>query len=190
MDNQNIIIYQFTSLSLILKELESNLNFKIIEATDRNSLDNSIKNLKKYLIITKKSIPNLENQLIIKKLPIKIFDLVEKINIKLLKFYFKQNSQYKIGNYIIDLNSREISYNEFKFKLTEKEVDTIIYLSKVDKPVNVEELQAKVWGYNFEIETHTVETHIYRLRKKILNYFKDSKFITSHKNGYQIKLKK
>ena len=190
MDKQNLIIYQFTSLSLIFKELENDLNFKIIEVSNRNSLDSSIKNLKKYLIITKNSIPNYENQFIIKKLPIKIFDLVEKINIKFLKFYFKKNSQYKIGDYIIDLNSREICYNELKLKLTEKEVDTIIYLSKVDKPVNVEELQGKVWGYNFEIETHTVETHIYRLRKKILNFFKDNNFITSHKNGYEIKLKK
>ena len=72
-------------------------------------------------------------------------------------------------------------------KLTEKEINTIIYLSKSEKPVGVDELQEKVWSYQSDIETHTVETHIYRLRKKILNTFNDNNFITSEKNGYQIK---
>ena len=74
-----------------------------------------------------------------------------------------------------------------KLKLTEKEINTIIYLSKLNKPISVEELQQKVWGYQFDVETHTVETHIYRLRKKILKTFDDNKFIISKKNGYQIK---
>ena len=60
------------------------------------------------------------------------------------------------------------------------------YLSKYKKPVNIEELQSKVWGYQSELETHTVETHIYRLRKKILKVFNDENFIISKKSGYQI----
>ena len=74
-----------------------------------------------------------------------------------------------------------------KLKLTEKEVNTIIYLSQVNKPTSIEELQMNVWGYQLDIETHTVETHIYRLRKKILKNFNDKNFILSKKNGYQIK---
>ena len=74
-----------------------------------------------------------------------------------------------------------------KLKLTEKEINTITYLSKSDKPVSIDELQKKVWSYQSDIETHTVETHIYRLRKKILNTFNDKDFIISEKNGYQIK---
>ena len=74
-----------------------------------------------------------------------------------------------------------------KLKLTEKEINTITYLSKSEKPVSVDELQEKVWSYQSDIETHTVETHIYRLRKKILNTFNDNNFITSEKNGYKIK---
>ena len=74
-----------------------------------------------------------------------------------------------------------------KLKLTEKEINTIIYLSKSDKPVSINELQVKVWSYQSDIETHTVETHIYRLRKKILKIFNDNNFIISKKNGYQIK---
>ena len=79
-----------------------------------------------------------------------------------------------------------MSFNKIKLKLTEKEVNTIVYLSKIDKPIAVEELEAEVWGYQSNIETHTVETHIYRLRKKILKTFNDKNFINSKKNGYQI----
>ena len=74
-----------------------------------------------------------------------------------------------------------------KLKLTEKETNTIIYLSKKNKAVSVDELQEDVWSYQPDIETHTVETHIYRLRKKILNIFHDNDFIISEKNGYKIK---
>ena len=77
--------------------------------------------------------------------------------------------------------------NNKNLKLTEKEVNTISYLSKSSQPVSIDELQEKVWRYQSDIETHTVETHIYRLRKKILNTFNDNEFIISKKNGYQIK---
>ena len=77
--------------------------------------------------------------------------------------------------------------NNTKLKLTEKEINTVIYLSKLNKPISIEELQEKVWSYQTDLETHTVETHIYRLRKKILNTFNDKEFIISKKNGYQIK---
>ena len=88
---------------------------------------------------------------------------------------------------MIDLNSREMFIDATKLKLTEKEINTITYLSKSNKPVSIDELQEKVWSYQTDIETHTVETHIYRLRKKILSTFGDNEFIISKKNGYQIK---
>ena len=71
--------------------------------------------------------------------------------------------------------------------MTEKEIKTILYLSKISKPVSINELQTNVWGYHIDLETHTVETHIYRLRKKFLQTFKDNEFIISQKNGYEIK---
>jgi DNA-binding response OmpR family regulator len=77
--------------------------------------------------------------------------------------------------------------NNSKLKLTEKEVNTIVYLSKVNKSVSINELQENVWGYQSDLETHTVETHIYRLRKKVFDIFADNEFIISIKNGYQIK---
>ena len=112
---------------------------------------------------------------------------MEKINIEFLRLQFNSQSHVKIKNYFIDLNSREIIKNNTKLKLTEKEINTIIYLSKSEKPVSVDELQKKVWSYQSDIETHTVETHIYRLRKKIFTIFSDNEFIISKKNGYQIK---
>ena len=77
--------------------------------------------------------------------------------------------------------------NNNRLKLTEKEINTITYLSKSNHPVSINELQEMVWSYQSDLETHTVETHIYRLRKKILNKFNDNEFIISEKNGYQIK---
>ena len=183
---QNLIIYKFTSLYLILEELSLDLNFKISFINNENSLNEKVKISSNYLIISNKKYSNVSNQLVLDNTPINIFKLVEKINIEFLKIQFNIQAQVKAGNYIIDLNSREILKSNKKLKLTEKEINTITYLSKSNNPVSIEELQKKVWSYQSDIETHTVETHIYRLRKKILNTFNDNEFIASKKNGYQI----
>ena len=187
MSRQNLIIYNFTSLYSILEELSSDLNFNISYADNENSLDQYIKNLNNYLVISNKKYPDIDNQFVLINVPIDIFKLIEKINIEFLKLQFNSQSEVKVNNYIIDLNSREMVIKNTKLKLTEKEINTITYLSKSNKPVSIEELQKKVWSYQSDIETHTVETHIYRLRKKILNTFGDNEFIISEKNGYQIK---
>jgi hypothetical protein len=184
---QNLIIYKFTSLYHILEELSLDLNLKIILCDNENSLNDNIKSLESYLIVTNIKYPNIDNQFILENLPINIFKLIEKINIEFLKLKFNSQSELKINNYILDLNSRELLVNNTKLKLTEKEINTIAYLSKLKKPVSIDELQEMVWSYQSDIETHTVETHIYRLRKKILNTFNDNEFIISKKDGYQIK---
>ena len=184
---QNLIIYKFPSLYHILEELGLDLNFEIINYDDENTLNDELKSLNTYLIVSNIKYPNIVNQFVLKNLPINIFKLIEKINIEFLKLQFNSQSEVKINNYIIDLNSREMLINNTKLKLTEKEINTITYLSKSNNPVGVDELQEKVWSYQSDIETHTVETHIYRLRKKILGTFNDDKFIISKKNGYQIK---
>ena len=184
---QNLIIYKFTSLYHILEELGSDLNFKIISVDSKISLNEKLKNLKNYIIISNKKYPDLDNQFVLEKIPINIFRLIEKINIEFLKLQFNNQSEMSINNYTIDVNSRVMMINNTKLKLTEKEINTITYLSKSKKPVSINELQAEVWSYQSNIETHTVETHIYRLRKKILNTFSDKDFIISKKNGYQIK---
>ena len=80
--------------------------------------------------------------------------------------------------------------NAKKLKLTEKEINSIIYLLKSNKPVKIRELKSNVWGYQSQLETHTVETHIYRLRKKISKVFKDESFILSKDDGYEVNKKK
>tara|TARA_Y100000591_G_scaffold13899_1_gene10581 strand:+ start:258 stop:821 length:564 start_codon:yes stop_codon:yes gene_type:complete len=184
---QNLIIYNFSSLYHILEEIGLDLNFNIISVDNENSLNEQVSNLNNYLVISNKRHLNINNQFVLDKIPINIFKLVEKINIEFLKIQFNSQSEVIVNKYIIDLNSREMLINDKKLKLTEKEINTITYLSKSNKPVSIDELQEKVWSYQSDMETHTVETHIYRLRKKILNTFNDNEFIISKKNGYQIK---
>jgi len=185
--NQNLIIYKFTELYHILEELSLDLNFNIVSSDSANSLNEKVKSSNNYIIISNKKYSDIGNQFVLDNIPINIFKLVEKINIEFLKIQFNSQSEVKVKNYIIDLNSREMIINNIKLRLTEKEINTIIYLSKSKKPVSIDELQEKVWSYQSNMETHTVETHIYRLRKKILSTFKDNEFIISEKNGYQIK---
>ena len=187
MSRQDLIIYNFTELYQILEELGEDLNFNIVFEDTEEFLNKRVKNLNNYLIISNKKYSDIQNQFVLDNLPINVFKLIEKINIEFLKLQFNSQSEVKVNNYTIDLNSREMLTKNTKLKLTEKEINTIIYLSKSEKPVGVDELQEKVWSYQSDIETHTVETHIYRLRKKILNTFNDNNFIISEKNGYQIK---
>ena len=187
MIKHNLIIYKFNSLYHILEELDLGLNFKITFADTKDSLKNKLINHNNSLIISNSKYPDIGNHFILESTPINIFKLIEKVNIEFLKLQFNNQSEMKINNYSIDMNSREMIINNTKLKLTEKEINTITYLFKSKKPVSIDELQSEVWSYHSDIETHTVETHIYRLRKKILNIFNDKEFIISKKNGYQIK---
>ena len=186
MNSQNLIIYKFNGLYQIFEELGLDLNFKIVFADKEESLNEITKKIYNYLIISNKKYSKIRNQFILDYKPINIFKLIERINIEFLKLQFNSQSEVIVKNYTIDLNSREMLKNDIKLKLTEKEINTISYLSKSEKPVSVDELQEKVWSYQSDIETHTVETHIYRLRKKILDTFKDDKFIINSKDGYYL----
>tara|TARA_B100000674_G_C37457852_1_gene741273 strand:+ start:48 stop:611 length:564 start_codon:yes stop_codon:yes gene_type:complete len=187
MSDQNLIIYNFISLYKILEEINLDLNFNVIYVDNQKSLNDKIKKINNYLVISNRKDLNVNNQVILDILPMSMSSLIEKINIQFLKLQFNNQSRFKIKKYFIDLNSREIILNKIKLKLTEKETKIITYLSKEKKPVTIEELEENVWSYQSDIETHTVETHIYRLRKKILSTFNDNDFILSEKNGYQIK---
>ena len=186
MIDSNLVIYKQPILFKILAELEQDLNFKILEVNNEKLLEQQIQKLDNYIIITKKKFFNISQQLVFNQYPVKVSKLVEKINVEFMKKNFEKQSQITINNYTIDLNARELFSNTIKLKLTEKEINTIIYMSKSKKSVSINDLEKNVWKYQPDIETHTVETHIYRLRKKILKTFKDENFISSKKNGYQI----
>ncbi len=194
MNKQSIIIYDFEILFIILKEIKENLKFEIFnfKRNDETSkLNNSTYG--NYLIVAK-SLSDFINKdieknkiYLIENFPLKIDKFIEKINIQLLKQKYNYQSEIPINKYKLNLNSREISLNKKLIKLTEREIDIIIFLNENKKPINIDVLQKEVWGYSSELETHTVETHIYRLRKKIKDKFNDKKFILSLKKGYQIK---
>ena len=186
MHKQILIIFKFNPLFKIIKELENELNFDVIEVSNEIDLADKFQEPINSLIITQKTAIDKSNQIILNQLPIKILKLLERINIEFLKLQFNEKSKIDIGKYKIDLNSRHLILNDEKLKLTEKEANIIIYLYKSNLPVKINQLQKEVWGFKSKLETHTVETHIYRLRKKILQMFKDGNFIISKKNGYKI----
>ena len=188
MNNYNLVIYEFEELYKILAEIKKDINLNF-EKANKQQLTN-LNSETNYLVFTKKEIPGLDNQIVFNDFPIPIFKLLEKINIEFIKKKFHEQSDIKIGNYNLNLNSRVMSFGKRELKLTEKEINSIVYLFKSAKEVKIQELQTKVWGYLSQLETHTVETHIYRLRKKISKTFNDEGFIISKKNGYKIKKEK
>ena len=189
--SKKLIIFQNKELFKILNEINENFEFKLEfceKEKDLKSLDN--KNSKDYLVISKKKIFNLSNQIIIDKFPININELNQILNINFLKSKFTEQSKIILGNYNLDLNSRILKHDLQELELTEKECSILVFLKQSKQPVKINELQEKVWGYNSELETHTVETHIYRLRKKISDKFAENEFVESSKNGYFLNEKK
>ncbi len=183
---KNLIICGNNTLFKILNEIKDVLKFQLINVPEDNLIDLKLNKFDNYLIISKKKIENLNNQIIIREFPIKIDKLLRLININFLKFRFNLQSKINIGSYTLDLNSRIIETNKNKLNLTEREIDIVVFLKNSEKPISVSELQKDVWGHTSKLETHTVETHIYRLRKKIKDKFDDENFIISAKNGYLI----
>ena len=186
MNLKKLLIYDFKELFKILYEIKKELKYDVIEITQDEFIQISANKKNDYLVIVKKLVKNLNNQILISSLPIKLSKLIERLNIEFLKKNFHSQSELKIKKYNLDLNSRELVFKDKKIKLTEKESNIIIYISNSTKPVSIEDLQLNVWGYHSDLETHTVETHVYRLRKKISTTFDDNDFINSKKNGYQI----
>ena len=184
MNNQTLVIYDFKVLYEILTEIENYLNFNLIKINKLKELNSN--SLENYLIISDKKKKDVEEQIIVNKLPIDINKLIESINIKFLKKKYSQQSEINLGNYKLNLNSRSMHKNGTSLNLTEREANILIFLNNSQKPVNISKLQTEVWGHNSKLETHTVETHIYRLRKKIKAKFDDDNFIDSLKDGYKI----
>ena len=195
MTKQTIHIIDFKILYNILNEIKDYLKFQILHHKDEEDFLNSNDlNLNDSLILVKSDKQafinngkiNKKKIFSISKYPITVDKLVEILNVNLIKQKYDYQSNIYIKNYLLNLNSRTITKNNQNLKLTQKEIDIIIFLNNYKKPQKVNMLQNKVWGYSLELETHTVETHIYRLRKKINDKFKDNKFILSNDDGYFI----
>ena len=185
MNSRILIIYEYQILYQILNEITESLNFEITQSNSKDLKELKYDPKNNYLIVSKKKIEGIKNSLILENVPIKFEKLIEIINIKFLKNKFLDQSKIKIGEYDLDLNSRKISLGDKKLNLTERETNLIIFI-KDEQNVTIKELQKMVWDYSPALETHTVETHIYRLRKKMKETFGDENFILNTNNGYSI----
>ena len=183
----------FENLGDYLKNIKDNIiknivvthfsNFESIEQSNFK-IDNPI-----FYLTSKKNNINVKTKLQRYELiycPFNLKNFIEKINLTYMKSKFVINSKVKLLNYTINLNTREIITGQNKLKLTEREKDFLLFLKNSKKPQTIRNILESVWGYSKGIETHTVETHVHRLRKKFLNSFNDNNFIKNNKKGYYI----
>tara|TARA_Y100000590_G_scaffold213721_1_gene242220 strand:- start:890 stop:1513 length:624 start_codon:yes stop_codon:yes gene_type:complete len=207
MNNFNITIFNNKTFFEIIKEIKLFPKYKINHYEDLNScvkdaeqgnhvvvfFDKPPEAINKYnfpsILAIKstdknKKLFNILNEKI--KIPFTIFDFKEKIISIIAKNEFKKNSLINLKGYIIDKNERKIKKNNLELQLSEKEIDFLILFSEHENPIKRDLVLEKVWNYSQETETHTVETHIHRLRKKILEKFDDNDFIKNNKKGYFI----
>ena len=199
MTKQIVNIVQLNELYNILSENENILSFKVKNYPTNEGLIQNLKNDKKYLnnstfvisnsnnVLLKDIEIDKRNILVIENFPIEFNKLIELINVHLIKQKYNFQSKLSINDYNIDLNSRTINKQNKKLKLTERELDIIMFLKNHKTPQKIEMLQNQIWKYSSNLETHTVETHVYRLRKKIKETFNDDNFIKSKEDGYIIK---
>lgn len=173
-----------------MEEIQNYLNYKLV-------LINNEKEFKKltdpYFLIISQSNKisefdsiDVNKVLLIEKFPISIKEFLGKINIRFLQNQFNAQSKINIKEYTLNLNSKTIQKDNINLKLTEKEVQILLYLNNQKEPQSVKKLQLNIWGYSNTLDTHTVETHVHRLRKKIYMSFKDRAFLISKNDGYII----
>ena len=197
MHSHKLHILNIPELDKIIIEIKDYFNYEVLYFNEKKDLIKKIDEDKKFLdnsiiIVNQKDFSSLkgktnEKQIhCITKLPIKISNLIDQLNARFIQQNYSAQSNININKYILDINSRILKKSDNELKLTEREIDTIIFLKNENKPVKVDVLQKKVWKYAEDLETHTVETHIYRLRKKIKDTFNDDTFIQSKKDGYTI----
>ncbi len=190
-------ILNIPELDKIITEIKDYFNYEVNYFNKKKDLIKKIDEDKKFfknsiILINHKDLLSLKNKTddkqiyCITKFPIKISNLIDQINARLIQQNYSTQSNINIKKYLLDINSRILKKTDKKLKLTEREIDTIIFLKNKNKPVKVDVLQKEVWKYGTDLETHTVETHIYRLRKKIKDMFNDDTFIKSQKDGYII----
>jgi len=207
MKNITINLIGQSVLEEVLRENLKHINFEIKSFKKFNEIiqDSKVKNssilvtsLKDYdlFINSKLNIPVLFLNFGLKKsyttsaeiinCPFQLNNFVERINVIFLKNKFLNNSNLNILNYEINLNSKEILRDGQKLKLTEREINFILFLKNSNSPQNIKSILKSVWNYSPDLETHTVETHVHRLRKKFFSHFKDDNFIKINKKGYFI----
>ena len=189
MHKNKIYIVDFPILFETLYEINDYLNYNLYNLNYEDYLKKNEDNKNSLFIIkkpntTEKKNFDIQNKFYLNNLPIKLNELTQQINIFFLKSVYQSNSQINFKNYNLNLNDKIIKSDKKKLKLTEKEVKIITFLLSQRTPQKTLVLQKEIWGYKESLETHTVETHIYRLRKKIDDCFNDPDFLKKNRNGY------
>ena len=196
MVNQKLYIINLSNFYDIINELKDHIGYELSKFDSKEiffdefksksiSIENSI------LVVHEKEynffVKNVsEDQIIKLKAPVNIFTFIENLNVRFIQKKYQDQSNVNVKDFFLDINSRELRKGKLSLKLTERETDMILFLNNSNKPVNVETLEKEIWQHSSELETHTVETHIYRLRKKIKAEFGNDDLIKSNKNGYTI----
>ena len=196
MVNQKLYIINLSNFYNIISELQEHIGYEILEFDSKeiffdNYESKSISTENSILVVHEKEydffVKNLnEDQIIKLKPPVNIFAFIENLNVRFIQKKYQDQSNINVKDFFLDINSRELKKGKSRLKLTERETDMILFLNNSKKPVKVETLEKEIWQHSSELETHTVETHIYRLRKKIKAEFGNDDLIKSNKNGYTI----
>ena len=206
MHKLTVLVLGSNSLYITLNELKSFLKFNIInEDIDPSNIDekkillchinyledkNNLNYLKKSkcvkILVTENNNKNINFFHSVLKLPTSVIEINNVIESSIAKDKFGKNSFIKMKNYILDKNEKKLNNNVISLTLTEKEVQLLELFLKNKKPINKNEILSSVWQYASDADTHTVETHIYRLRKKIKDKFSDENFILNNKEGYYL----
>ena len=167
--NQLVVFFVFKVNKKFFSEIKKK-NFPLILIGESSELKNIV-------------LGEIESKL---NMPFTILDFKKKVITVVAKNEFKKNSLINLNDYIIDKNERKIKKNNLELQLSEKEISFLILFSENKEPISRSLVLKKVWNYSSESETHTVETHIHRLRKKILEKFGDNNFIKNNNKGYYI----
>ena len=196
MVNQKLYIINLSNFYDIISELKEHIGFEILKFDNKEIFfdkykSESISTENSILIVHEKEYNFFvkeinEDQIIKFKPPVSIFTFVENLNVRFIQKKYQDQSSVNVKEFFLDINSRELKNGNSTLKLTERETDMILFLNNSKKPVNVETLEKEIWQHSSELETHTVETHIYRLRKKIKAEFGNDDLIKSNKSGYTI----
>jgi len=169
------------------KSLFGEYDILVIESENKNKLTLDSFKIPKILIKKQKKIYNSESNFdLVITLPVNLLEFNQTIIDLSQQYKFDKNSLIKIKDYVLDKNERILKKDDKKIRITEKEIYFIEVLFSSKKPLNKNFILENVWKYSKGTDTHTVETHIYRLRQKIKNHFNDNNFIKNTEEGYSL----
>jgi len=179
---------KFLKFKLLVENLNNNYSIILfhVDALKDHKQKKLIENSNNLKVCASKKENLLNNYDAALELPAALKDINNLIETTVAKKLFNKNSSIEIKNYVLDKNERKLSRLEDFIILTEKEIQLLELFLINKKPISKDNILSSVWNYSSDADTHTVETHIYRLRKKIVEKFMDEKFILNNKDGYYL----